>query len=374
MRTHVTIIATAAAAAVFAAFVQTPAPAAAQTSTPPVQEFALTDTTGLVAKGVTAEAAEFLGRKAIRLVKPAQGEGFALLPGTDFQDGTIEADVAVKIMTPPGVRMPGFIGLAFRAKPDASSYELFYIRPGNAVAQDQVMRNHAAQYCASPKFGWYELRRAWPWVYEAHADLTLDAWTHMKIEVAGRVSKLYLNGATQPTLIVDGMKGESLRGGVLLFGFQGEEAYFSNVKITNATPQPVKNGSDAAGAWQVKLSTDAGVFDGTLQLQREGTALTGTWSGDLGKTLPVTGTWRDGYVELSFTGEWAKQSPTDTSGPVLTRLAGWIDGDAGKGRSSLEKRADGLWAATKTALASAAQARRADKLSPSTRAVGRAQR
>lgn len=335
------------AAAVLAIIVHTAAPAAAQTATPPVQEFALTDTTGLVAKGVTAEAAEFLGRKAVRLVKPAQGEGFALLPGTDFQDGTIEADMAVKIMTPPGVRMPGFIGLAFRAKPDASSYELFYIRPGNATAPDQAMRNHAAQYCASPKFGWYELRRAWPWVYEAHAPLTLDAWTHMKIDVAGRVSKLYLNGATEPTLIVDGMKGESLRGGVLLFGFQGEEAYFSNVKITNATPEPVKNGSDATGVWDAKISTDAGVFNGTLQLRRQGTALTGTWSGDLGKALPVTGTWRDGYVELSFTGAWKKQGPNDTAGPVLTRLAGWIDGDAGKGRSALDKRADGQWTATK---------------------------
>jgi hypothetical protein len=349
MRTHV--IVTAAAAVFFVTFVQGTAPAAAQASAstaPPVQEFALTDTTGLVAKGVTAEAAELLGRKAVRLVKPAQGEGFALLPGTDFQDGTIEADVAVKITTPPGVRMPGFIGLAFRAKPDASSYELFYIRPGNAIAQDQAMRNHAVQYCASPKFGWYELRRAWPWVYEAHADMQLDAWTHMKIEVAGRVSKLYLNGSTQPTLIVDGMKGESLRGGVLLFGFQGEEAYFSNVKITNAPPQPVKNGSDAAGAWQVKLTTDAGAYDGTLQLQRQGGALTGTWTGDLAKNgVPVTGTWRDGYVELSFTGEWTKQSPTDTTGPVPTRLAGWIDGDTGKGRSALEKRADGQWTATK---------------------------
>src|SRR5262245_17870955 len=263
---------------------QAPAPAR-------MQEFALTDTQGLVAKGVTVEAAEFLGRKAVRLVKPEQGAGYAALPGTDFQDGIIEADVAVKPTTPPGVRMPGFIGFAFRAKADGSSYDMFYIRPGNARAEDQAMRNHATQYCAEPKYGWYELRRNWPFVYESHADLQLDAWTHMKIDVAGRGARLYLNGSPQPALVVDGMKGENLRGSVLLFGFQGEEAYFSNVRITNAAPLPLKNGSDAAGAWDVMLATDAGAFKGALQLTRNGNALSGTWSGSLGQSLPVTGTW-----------------------------------------------------------------------------------
>jgi len=314
---------------------------------PPVQDFPLTDARGLVAKGITAEAAEFLGRKAVRLINPPKDEGVALLPGTDFQDGTIEADVAVKITTPPGARMPGFIGLGFRARSDASTYELFYLRPGNARAEDQAMRNHVAQYCAPPHFGWYELRRTWPSVYESHADLRLDDWTHMKIEVAGRSARLYLNGSTQPTLVVDGMKGEHLRGGILLFGYQGEEAYFSNVSVTHAAPQPVRNGSDPAGAWQVTLATDAGVLKGALQLTRTGTALSGTWSGDLGQNVPATGTWRDGYVELSMTLEWPKDAGNGTPGPATTTLAGWIDGDAGKGRSKIEARADGVWTATK---------------------------
>jgi len=339
MRTHL-ILALALVSCVHAA-----PPAAAQT-----KEFALTDTQGLVPMDAVIDTADFLGRKAVRLQpKEGKGEGFALLPGVDFQDGTIEADVAVKLLTPPGVRMPGFIGIAFRARQDASSYELFYIRPGNARAEDQAMRNHAAQYCAFPKYGWYELRRAWPWVYEGHADLRLDAWTHMKIEVAGRVARLYLNGNAQPTLVVDGMKGEDLRGGIALFGFQSEESYYSNVRVTSAPPQPVKNGSDAAGSWQVKLSTDAGVFNGTLQLARKGTELSGTWSGGLGNNLPVTGTWRDGYVEISFTGQWVREpgSNNGTPGPVRARLAGWIDGDAGKGRGTVEARADGVWTATK---------------------------
>jgi hypothetical protein len=310
------------------------------------QEFSLTDPKGLVPVGVTLEPAEYLGRKVVK-VTPAKGEGFAMLPGVDFQDGTIEADVAVKVTTPPGVRNPGFIGIAFRAKPDASSFDLFYIRPGNATAEDQAMRNHAAQYTAAPKFGWYELRRAWPWVYEAHATIDRDAWTHMKIVVAGRVARLFLNHETQPTLVIDGMKGENLRGAVALHGFGGGESYFSNVRVTSATPEPIKNGSDATGTWQVKLNTDAGSYEGTLQLQRQGTVLSGTWSGALGSNSPVTGTWRDGYVELSFPGEWPKDAGQGAPGAVTATLAGWIDGDAGKGRGKIEARADGQWTATK---------------------------
>src|SRR5205807_2553922 len=125
-------------------------------------------------------------------------DGFALLRGSDFQDGTIEADIALKITTPPGVRMPGFVGIAFRARPDASRYELFYLRPGNSHAEDQAMRNHVVQYTSEPDFGWYKLRREWPWVYESHAELQTETWTKVKIEVKGRVAKIYLNGSEQP--------------------------------------------------------------------------------------------------------------------------------------------------------------------------------
>jgi hypothetical protein len=312
------------------------------------QEFPLRETKNLVERGVKADVVDFLDRKAVRLIKTdAPGDGLAMLGGVEFQDGTIEADMSVKITTPPGVRMPGFIGIAFRARPDASAYDMFYIRPGNSVAEDQSMRNHAVQYCAAPGFGWYELRRAWPWVYESHAEIKPDAWTHIKIDVAGRVARLYLNNSTQPALVVDGMKGPELRGSVGLMTFSGEESYFSNVRVTNATPQPVKNGSDAAGTWDVKMGTDAGPFNGTLQLQREGTALTGTWSGALGQNLPVSGTWRDGYVELSFTGQWPKEMKIAPPADVKTTLAGWIDGSAGKGRMKIEARADGQWTATR---------------------------
>ena len=126
------------------------------------QTFALSDIQDLVLLNVRAEAVEYKRRHALRLTKDTEKDGFALLRGTDFEDGTIEGDIALKISTPPGVRMPGFVGIAFRARPDASRYELFYLRPGNSRSDDQAMRNHSMQYTSEPDFDWYRLRRHWP--------------------------------------------------------------------------------------------------------------------------------------------------------------------------------------------------------------------
>src|SRR5438552_10239700 len=313
-------------------------------ATSKAQTFPLSDTKDLILANVKADAVEYQGRKAVRLTNDTQKDGFALFRGTDFQDGIVEADIALKIAAPPGVRMPGFVGIAFRARPDASRYELFYLRPGNSRSDDQAMRNHSVQYVSEPDFDWYKLRRQWPWVYEAHADLQMETWTKVRIEVKGRSAKLYLNGSEQPSLVVDGLKGEDLRGGVALWGYQGEEAYFSNVRITNSTPLPVKNGSEASGAWQARFLTDAGSFNGTLKLARDGSKVTGTWSGDLGDDRPVTGTWRDGYVELGFDGQWKFPG---LEGHGAATLGGWFDGDSAGGRMKVEGLTDGRWTATR---------------------------
>jgi hypothetical protein len=309
-----------------------------------VQSFALSDTNDLTLVNVKADALEYKGRKAVRLTKDTEKDGFALLRGTDFQDGIVEGDIALKITTPPGVRMPGFVGIAFRARADASRYELFYLRPGNARSDDQAMRNHSVQYVSVPGCDWYRLRREWPSVYESYAELQTEAWIKVRIEVKGRSAKLYLNGSEQPSLLVDGLKGEDLRGGVALWPYQGEEAYFSNIRITPSAPVQVKNGGDASGTWEVKFSSDAGPFNGALQLARDGGKVTGTWSGALGNARPVTGTWRDGYVELSFSAEWPS-GQLGNPGAVTAMLAGWIDGDSAGGRMRVEGRADGRWTA-----------------------------
>ena len=316
-----------------------------------MQEIELGDGAALTAHNVKFETATYQGRKALRVVTVSQEDsaGFALLPGTDLQDGTIEVDLAVKILTPPGVRMPGFTGLMFRAKPDGSEYELFYLRPKNALAENQSMRNHAVQYSAEPGYGWYKLRREWPFVYESYAEIEPEMWTHLKIEVAGRTAKLYLNGSTKPTLVVDGLKGANLHGAIGLWVYPLEESYFSNLRITPAQAAPIKNGSDANGAWDMKAGTDAIGFGGLVHLTRDGNRVSGTVDLGQGKTVPVTGTWRNGYVELSFPFEWPKGMNDGAPGPTTAYMDGWIDGDAAKGRIRVEGRADGMWTAVKKA-------------------------
>jgi len=308
-----------------------------------VQSFALTDTNDLLVSGGKAEIVEYQGRKAVRLTTQSDGDILALIKGTQLQDGTIEADIATKITTPPGVRMPGFTGIAFRARPDASHYELFYLRPGNSRSEDQAMRNHSVQYSAMPDYDWYKLRREWPWIYESYADLQPEVWTKVKIEVHGRSAKLYVNGSENPSLVVNGLKGEDMQGGVALWGSSGEEAYFSNLKITHAKAEAIKNGGEATGTWEVKYASDFGSYTASMNLHRDGDTITGTWSGAFGTDQPISGTWRNGYVELTFSGTWPKGKP----GPVTATLAGWIDEDSANGRMKVEGRADGQWTAVR---------------------------
>jgi hypothetical protein len=305
--------------------------------------FPLTGIQDLVAHNVKVEPVEFKGRKAVRLMRDGPGEGAAFLRGAEFEDGAIDVDVAVKLTTPPGVRNPGFIGLAFRARPDALHYDMFYIRPGNSNAEDQAMRNHAVQYVEGPDYGWERLRRSWPSVYESSANLQVETWIHMRIEVAGRRAKLYVNGETRPVLVVDALKGEDLKGGVALWGFPGQESYFSNVRISPAKRQAIENGSDAAGEWVLKYASDAGPHDCTLKIHREGDKLSGTISGLLRGDVPVNGTWRNGYVELTFQGVL----PDPIGGEASALLAGWVDGAAARGRMIVSGRADGVWTATR---------------------------
>ena len=81
-----------------------------------------------------------------------------------------------------------------------------------------------------------------------------------------------------------------------------------------------------------------------MELHRDGNVVKGAWTGDFGDNLPVSGTWRNGYVELTFTGTWPEK---EKPGPAAATLAGWIDGDSAKGRGKIEGRADGQWTAAR---------------------------
>ncbi len=133
----------------------------------------------------------------------------------------------------------GFVGIAFRiqkhdqehVQDHGSRYEAFYLRMTNGRADDQLQRNHSAQYVSQPDYPWNRLRQENPGMYESYVDLVAGAWTRIKIVVTGTKAQLYVNNAEQPCLIVNDLKLGETHGPVALWTGSDTEAYFSNLKV-----------------------------------------------------------------------------------------------------------------------------------------------
>jgi hypothetical protein len=191
---------------------------------------------------VKADTVTFLGRQAVQLMDAAEanvGDGarLAVIPGTSFQDGTIDVYVTGDTLPHADPTARGFVGIAFRVSTNRASYECFYLRPKNGRAEDQLRRNHSLQYVSIPDFGWEKLRTESPGVYESYADLAPGQWTPMKIRVEGKRAQLYVNGAEQPSLLVNDLKLPAASGAIALWIGPGTIAHFSDLKVTSATQQ-----------------------------------------------------------------------------------------------------------------------------------------
>jgi hypothetical protein len=192
---------------------------------------------GLKLTNVLAESATHKGRKAVRITDNAppttnDAERVALLPETALQDGTIEVDLTGDLMPNVSQAARGFVGMVFRAAADGSHFECFYLRPTNGRADDQVRRNHSAQYISVPGFPWQLLREKFPEMYESYVDLQPGEWTKVKIEFKGNHARLFVHGAEQPTLIVNDLKQPAASGAVGLWVGPGTVAHFSNLRVT----------------------------------------------------------------------------------------------------------------------------------------------
>jgi hypothetical protein len=185
--------------------------------------------------GVKAGRVTYRGRQAVRVVEPEvnAGGGIAIVPGVEFRDGTIDVQLAGQPIAGAAEGSRGFVGIAFRVQRDPGTHECFYLRPTNGRADDQLRRNHSAQYVSHPDFPWQKLRKETPGVYESYVDLEPGAWTPVRIVVQGTKAQLYVHGATQPTLIVNDLKlGAGASGSVALWIGPGTDAYFANLAIT----------------------------------------------------------------------------------------------------------------------------------------------
>lgn len=212
------------------------------------RQYPLESAAGLRPHNVVAETGTLDGKKGVRVtISPetmrqaaamtpeqrAQIEPLAVIEGTDFSSGVIEAEIAGTPAPGAGEGARGFVGIAFRLQPDMRTYDAFYLRPTNGRAEDQERRNHSTQYVAHPQWPWFRLRRETPSKYESYVDLVPGVWTKVRIEVRGDRARLYVHDNPQPVLIVNDVKsGASALGAVALWIGPGTVAYFRNLTVT----------------------------------------------------------------------------------------------------------------------------------------------
>lgn len=202
---------------------------AAQTATPAI--------TKLQAVSVSMSAERIGTQNAIRVVKDDSVKAFdeptfAKLKDVKFKNGTIEARVLSRLLKDAPESARGFIGIAFRIDDLNSKFECLYIRPTNGRVEIQLRRNRATQYFSYPDFKFDRLRKEAPGEYESYADIGLDEWIDLRIEVRGTRARLFVNNAKEPVLIVNDLKhGPDLSGAVGLWVEFGTEGYFADLRI-----------------------------------------------------------------------------------------------------------------------------------------------
>ena len=127
----------------------------------------------------------------------------------------------------------GFIGIAFRINEGDSEFESFYVRPTNAMTDDPVRRAHGCQYFSYPGYTFAYFREYGIEGYEAPVESGLNEWIDLKAVVRDDHAEFYLNGAKEPTLVVNDLKhGNNAHGSVGLFVDIGTDGFFRDLRIT----------------------------------------------------------------------------------------------------------------------------------------------
>ncbi|SFE83407.1 LamG domain-containing protein [Spirosoma endophyticum] len=161
------------------------------------------------------------------------GPLYTRLKNSDFENGTIEVKVLSRIQKNTPYRDSwGFIGLAFRINSDNSAFESMYIRPKVGRVKNPVVRNQAIQYYSYPNYKMDNIGRSPGGPFEASADIGLDEWITLRIEVEGQQASLYINDKKEPSLSIKQLKGNLKSGAVGLWVDIGTEGYFKDLRIT----------------------------------------------------------------------------------------------------------------------------------------------
>jgi hypothetical protein len=186
---------------------------------------------------VSMSISKLKDKQAVRVIKDTAVKAFdqptfVKIKDIEFKNGTIEVNVLSRLLPNAPALARGFIGIAFRINESNSKFEGIYIRPTNGRADNQLQRNHSIQYFSYPGYDFERLRKEAAGEYESYADMGLNEWIKLRVVVQGSQAKLFLNGNSQPSLIVNDLKhGADLPGAIGLWVDVGTEGFFTSLKI-----------------------------------------------------------------------------------------------------------------------------------------------
>lgn len=169
-----------------------------------------------------AENTEFLGRKCLK--------GIATLKDVVFENGIIELDMAAT-----GER--SYPGVTFRAA-NQNEYERIYIRPHLPKVFQNVVQYE----------GTFNGLDSWQLYYgpgkTTPADIPINQWFHVKIEVMNSQARLYINNSSEPDLFITELAHGLGKGTIGVWGPMDGSAFFSNFSFVSKNdlvfPLPVQ--------------------------------------------------------------------------------------------------------------------------------------
>ena len=192
---------------------------------------------------VTAEPAEYKGRKALKVELTEAAAGgqpgidfrdmptFVLIPAT-FKNGTIEVDVLGRLngKGPPDAR--AFVGLAYHVTGSGERFESVYLRPlnGRKANPPPPRDKRAIQYYVYPDWKFDRLRKEYPdGRFESGADINADEWISLKIEIDDGRLRVRINGREE--LALADVKIAPQSGSIGLWVDIGTAGYFANLRV-----------------------------------------------------------------------------------------------------------------------------------------------
>ena len=206
--------------------------------------------------GVSMSVERLMGEDVARAtkaptVKEFDGSTFIKFTGSDFRNGTIEVKILSRLLKDAPEFSRGFIGVAFRIDDSNSQFECIYLRPTNGRADTQLRRNCSIQYFSFPDYKFERLRKEAPGEYESYADMGLNEWIKMKIEVRdkqGSGNNLICSSSLSWTTVFTSLARLSRNGALL---WKGRPNTWRTISCVTRKPvSTISNPSCRPASWE----------------------------------------------------------------------------------------------------------------------------